>query len=142
MPKHSPIILASVAACLTLTISSCSKPKPEEPETAVPVQVAEVKQDSIDRIVSASAILFPVDQANVMPKISAPVKTFFVKRGDHVSKDEVLAILENRDLQAALGDSKGGYQQAQSALRTMSAATVPEDTNKAQQDAQSSKQAM
>jgi multidrug efflux pump subunit AcrA (membrane-fusion protein) len=104
--------------------------------------VAEVKQDSIDRIVSASAILYPVDQANVMPKISAPVKTFYVKRGDHVNKDQLLAVLENKDLQAAVGDSKGAYQQAQSAYRTTTAATIPEDTNKAQQDVQASKQAM
>jgi HlyD family secretion protein len=129
-------------AALLLTNCSCSKPKPKEADPVVPVQVAEAKQDSIDRIVSASAILYPVDQASVMPKISAPVKTFYVKRGDHVGKDQLLAVLENKDLQAALGDSKGAYQQAQSALRTTTSATVPEDTNKAQQDAQAAKQAM
>jgi HlyD family secretion protein len=130
-------------AILILTSYSCSKPKEEEaPEAAVPVQVSEVKQDSIDRIVSASAILYPVDQAGVMPKISAPIKIFHVKRGDHVSKDQLLAVLENKDLQAAVGDSKGAYQQAQSAYRTTASATVPEDTNKAQQDVQAAKQAM
>jgi HlyD family secretion protein len=135
--------LVSIIVSLALTSCSCGKPKAEEPpESAVPVQVAEVKQDSIDRIVSASAILYPVDQANVMPKISAPVKVFHVKRGDHVSKDQVLAVLENKDLQAAVGDSKAGYQQAQSNYRTTSSATVPEDTNKAQQDVQAAKQAM
>jgi len=131
-----------IAATLVL-ICSCSKPKePEAPEPAVPVQVSEVRQDSIDRIVSASAILYPVDQAAVMPKISAPVKIFHVKRGDHVAKDQLLAVLENRDLQAAVGDSQGAYQQAQSAYRTTTSATVPEDTNKAQQEMQAAKQAM
>jgi multidrug efflux pump subunit AcrA (membrane-fusion protein) len=130
-------------AALILTSWSCSKAKEEEaPESAVPVQVSAVARDSIDRIVTASAILYPVDQAAVMPKISAPVKTFHVKRGDHVSKDQLLAVLENKDLQAAVGDSRGGYQQAQSLLRTTSAATIPEDTNKAQQDVQAAKQAM
>ncbi|MGD0297134.1 MAG: efflux RND transporter periplasmic adaptor subunit [Bryobacteraceae bacterium] len=132
-----------LVAILILTNCSCSKPKEEEPpEPAVPVQVSEVKQDSIDRIVSASAILYPVDQAAVMPKISAPVKIFHVKRGDHVSKDQLLAVLENKDLQAAVGDSKGAYQQAQSAYRTTASATVPEDTNKAQQELQAAKQAV
>jgi len=131
-----------IAATLVL-ICSCSKPKePEAPEPAVPVQVSEVRQDSIDRIVSASAILYPVDQAAVMPKISAPVKIFHVKRGDHVAKDQLLAVLENRDLQAAVGDSQGAYRQAQSAYRTTTSATVPEDTNKAQQEMQAAKQAM
>src|SRR5579871_4727008 len=115
-------------AFLFLTICSCSKPKEEEAEPVVPVQVAEAKQDSIDRIVTASAILYPIDQASVMPKISAPVRTFFVNRGDHVQKEQILAILENRDLKAAVGDSKGTYAQAEAALRTTTAATVPEDT--------------
>ena len=132
----------ALVLCSLLAICSCSKPKPEEADPVVPVQVVEVKQDSIDRIVSASAILYPVDQATVMPKISAPVKTFFVKRGDHVSKGQLLAVLENRDLQASLGDSKGAYQQAQSVARTVVSATVPEDTNKAQQDAQATRQTM
>jgi len=126
-----------------IAITGCSsKPKEAETEPVVPVQVAEVKRDSIQRIVSAQAILFPVDQAGVMPKISAPVKTFYVKRGDHVAKGQLLAVLENRDLAAAVGDNKGVYQQAQSALRTTTAATVPEESNKAQQDAQAAKQAM
>jgi multidrug efflux pump subunit AcrA (membrane-fusion protein) len=129
-------------AFLFLTICSCSKPKEEEAEPVVPVQVAEAKQDSIDRIVTASAILYSIDQASVMPKISAPVRTFFVNRGDHVQKEQLLAILENRDLKAAVGDSKGTYAQAEAALRTTTAATVPEDTIKAQQDVQAAKQAM
>src|SRR5580692_11862030 len=138
MPQFSRL---AIFACILLTIG-CSKPPAEAPESAVPVQVTEVKQDSIDRIVSASAILYPVDQAAVMPKISAPIKSFHVKRGDHVSKDQLLAVLENKDLLAALGDSKGAYQQAQSAYRTTTSATVPEDTNKAQQDLQAAKQDM
>src|ERR1017187_8597521 len=84
--------LLTIAGCIVLT--NCSKPKEEEPEPVIPVQVSEVKQDSIDRIVTASAILYPVDQAAAMPKISAPVKIFHVKRGDHVAKDQLLAVLD------------------------------------------------
>ena len=137
MPRNLLIL-----AALLILNWSCSKPKEEETEPAVPVQVAEVKNESIDRIVSASAILYPVDQASVMPKISAPIKTFHIKRGDHVSAGQLLAVLENKDLLAALGDSKGAYQQVESALRTTTAATVPEDTNKAQQDTEAAKQGM
>src|SRR5579871_2836872 len=142
-PRRQRSAKMLLTAALVLIVCSCSKPKEAEPpESPAPVQVTEVKQDSIDRIVTASAVLFPVDQASVMPKISAPVKVFHVKRGDHVAKDQLLAVLENKDLQAAVGDSKGAYQQAQSAYRTTASATVPEDTNKAQQDLQAAKQAM
>lgn len=143
MPKYSPVTavgLAGIAAAIVMT--GCTKAKEAEVEPVVPVQIAEAKRDSIDRIISAQGVLFPVDQANVMPKISAPVKSFSVKRGDHVAQGQVVAILENKDLVAAVNDSKAAYEQAQSASRMMSAATVPEDVNKAQQDVQAARQAM
>jgi len=135
-----------VAISAAILISGCSKKDKaeggDEKKTAVPVEVAEAKRDSIDRIISAQAVLFPVDQANVMPKISAPVKSFSVKRGDHVRAGQLVAVLENRDLAAAVADSKAGYEQAQSTLRQTAQATVPEDVTKAQQDVQSTRQAM
>jgi len=141
-PRLGFALCVALLAALLVLVCSCSKPKEEETEPVVPVQVAEVQQGPIDRIVSASAILYPVDQASVMPKISAPVKTFYVNRGDHVQKDQLLAVLENRDLKAAVTDSKGSFAQAEAALRTTTAATVPEDTTKAQQDVEAAKEAM
>lgn len=129
-------------AILLASLTACSKPKEDEAEPVVPVQVGDVTRGPIDRIVAAQAILYPIDQASVMPKISAPVKSFAIKRGDHVKKDQLLATLENRDLVAAVNDSKGAYQQAEATLRTTTAATIPEDVTKAQQDAQAAKQAM
>src|SRR5260370_879266 len=115
MRNNFPVAGLIAAVGVLLTISSCSKPKEEEKEPVVPVQVAEVKRDSIDRIITAQGILYPVDQANVMPKISAPVKTFHIKRSDHVKQGQLLPVLENKELQAAVGDSKGAFEQAQAA---------------------------
>jgi len=143
LPRTSQrLVQRAIPALILILIAGCSKPKAEEAEPVVPVQVADVASEPIDRIVTAQAILYPVDQASVMPKISAPVKSFQVKRGDHVNKDQLVAVLENKDLVAAVGDSKGGFQQAEAALRTTTAATIPEDTNKAQQDVQAAKQSM
>ena len=61
-----------------------------------------------------------------MPKISAPVSKFYVNRGDHVKKGQLLATLENRDLAAAVADAKGRYEQAAANYRNVSSATVPE----------------
>ena len=55
---------------------------------------------SIRVIVTADAVLYPRDQANIVPKISAPVRRFLVNRGDHVKQGQLLAELENRDLVA------------------------------------------
>ncbi len=123
-------------------LAACSKPKEAETEPVAPVQVAEVQRDSINRIVSADGILYPQDQASVMPKISAPVKEFKIKRGDHVVKDQLLATLENRDLQAAVAEARQNYEQALSAQRNTTGAQLPEDATKARQDVTSMKEAL
>ena len=75
----------------------------------------------------SDAVLFPVNQANVTSKISAPVRRILVNRGDHVKAGQLLAELESRDLVASAEESKSQLDQAQAALQTTSAATVPED---------------
>lgn len=131
---------------LTLTalalLAACSKPKEAETEAVAPVQVTEVKRDSIQRIVTADGVLYPLDQASVMPKISAPVREFKIKRGDHVAKDQILATLENRDLQAAVAEAKQLYEQALAGQRNTTGAQLPEDATKARQDVTSAKEAL
>ena len=50
---------------------------------------------AIDHMVTADAVLYPINQANVTPKISAPVKRVLVNRGDHVRAGQLLAELES-----------------------------------------------
>ena len=78
--------------------------------------------------------LAPLAQAAISPRISAPVKKFFVQRGSRVKAGQLLATLENSDLQAAALDSKGSYTAAQGSFETATRAQVPEDTTKAQTD--------
>jgi len=135
------IILSMVAWLVAL--SGCSKKTGEETaEAPAPVQVTAVTQDTIRRMVQADGVLYPQDQANVMPKISAPVLRFLVKRGDHVRAGQLLATLENRDLSAAVAESKGQLDQAESNLRATSASTIPEQVTKAEADVQSAQQTL
>jgi HlyD family secretion protein len=91
------ISIATIAV-LCLLAGGCAKKETAEAESVAPVEVAAVAQDSIRRLVEADAVLYPIDQASVMPKISAPVQRFLVNRGDHVRAGQLLAVLENRDL--------------------------------------------
>jgi multidrug efflux pump subunit AcrA (membrane-fusion protein) len=132
------IIRLACCAALGITLISCRKPPPP-PDPAAPVRVAPAIRGSIRNIITADAVLFPRDQANVMPKISAPVQRFLVNRGDHVKRGQLLAVLENRDLIAAVQETKGQFGQAESNFRTTSA-TVPEQVTKAQTDVDSARQ--
>jgi multidrug efflux pump subunit AcrA (membrane-fusion protein) len=125
--------------CLIAFLSvACSHEKVEE--AAVPVKAVAVEKTSIQQIVAADAVLFPLQQSALVPKISAPIKTFYVNRGAKVRKGQLLAILENRDLAAAHEENKGAFEQAQAAYVTGTASGVPEELQKATGDAQSAKE--
>lgn len=139
--KRLPLLALAVLA----VISSCSKSKEAaESESApvTPVEVTAAKRTVMQSIVSAEAVLYPLRQANVIPKISAPVARFLVQRGDHVREGQLVAILEDRDLAAAAQESKQLYEQAQAVYQNTSAATMPDDLTKAKTDVASARQAM
>lgn len=121
--------------------AGCSSEKPAQQPT-VSVQVAPVEKNTIQRVVEAQAVLFPLQQATIVPKISAPVQKFLVKRGSPVREHQVLAVLENRDLSAAAQDTKGAYDQAQATYETTTAANLPEELQKAEADVQQAQQAL
>jgi HlyD family secretion protein len=130
-----------VPLCL-LAPAGCGKKGEQEAEPIVPVQVAAVKLGSIRRIVTADAVLYPQNQASVTPKVSAPVRKFYINRGDHVKEGQLLAVLENRDLSAAAAESKGLYEQAAANYRATSSASLPVQITTAQANLQAAKEAL
>jgi RND family efflux transporter MFP subunit len=133
-----PAILAAVACAM----AACSGTKESKPEPIVAVEVAPVKRATIERKVDAEAVLFALDQAAIVPKVSAPVRKFYVNRGSVVHAGELLAVLENRDLEAAAADTKGAYEQAQATYTQTTQASVPEEVQKAELDVKNAKEAL
>src|SRR5579862_708612 len=125
--------LAAVAI-LCLGLASCSKKEAGELTPTVGVQVAGAVIQSIERKVVADATLYPLDQAAIVPKITSPVKKFYVDRGSRVQAGQLLAELENQDLVGAVAENQGTYQQAEVAYQT--------ELQKAQQTLQLSKQTL
>ena len=122
---------ASLAALLLLT--GCSKKEAPEP-TAVAVQAATAQVQTITEHIVTDAVLAPIAEAAISPKITAPVKKFYVQRGAHVKAGQLLATLENSDLAAAVTDNQGSFDAADATYQTSIKATVPEDYQKAQLD--------
>jgi len=129
----------SLAILSLLFLPACSGNSTEK-ESAVPVQVVTVKKETLRRTVTTEAVLFPLQQAAITPKISAPVKTFYIKRGSKVRKGQLLAVLEHNDLAAAAQENKGSYDEAQAAYETTTASALPQEVQKAQLDAQAAQQ--
>jgi len=134
------IALMAALGCLLISVG-CSSDKGDQ-EPTVTVQVAAVEKTTIQHTINTQAILFPRQQAAIVPKISAPVKKFLVKRGSPVRQGQLLAVLENRDLSAAAQENKGSYEQAQASYETTTAAGLPEEIRKAEADAQQAQQTL
>jgi HlyD family secretion protein len=133
-------LLATVTLAGLMLFMACSAEKEKEP--IVTVQVAAVETTTIQHAISTEAILYPRQQAAIVPKISAPVQKFLVQRGSRVRKGELLAVLENRDLTAAAQENKGGLEEAQAAYETVTAASLPEEIQKAEAEVQQAQQAL
>jgi HlyD family secretion protein len=139
MPSTLSRPLLVVALGSLTVLAACSKNE-KEAEPVVSVQIVKAQRGSITRVISAEAVLYAKDQAAITPKVNAPVKKFLVTRGAKVHEGQLLAILESRDLAAAVVENKGAFEQAEAAYQTTTAAQLPEDVKKAQLDAQSSKE--
>lgn len=135
---HSFTLLLGCSLWLGLTWLGCGASEKEK-EPVVPVQVTAVRKAPIKEIISAEAVVFPVQQAVVIPKITSTIKRFLVQRGSRVRKGQLLAILENADLSAAAEQSKGEFQQAEAAYSTTTAASLPQEIQKAELDAAAAK---
>src|SRR5579864_6510331 len=92
-----------------LGFTACSK-EPVEKEPVVSVQAAPAEKTKLQETVTVQAILFPMQQATITPKINAPVRKFLVNRGSKVHEGQLLAVLENRDLMASSEENKGGLE--------------------------------
>lgn len=119
----------------------CSRESGEK-EPVVGVQAQAVEKETIEHTVTAEALLYPLQQAAITPKITAPVKKFYVNRGSKVRAGQLLATLENRDLAAATVASQGAYEQAQATYTTTTGASLPEEMQKASLDLEAAKRAL
>lgn len=135
--------LMATALLLCSIASGCKKTaggEDADTETsAVSVQAEHPTVGPISEEIAADAILAPLAQAALAPKISAPVRAEYVQRGAHVRKGQLLMTLEDRDLQGNAVDSRGAVASAQAMYTSATQATIPEGVQKAQLDVDQAK---
>ena len=141
MQKHFTFAaMAAGAALLSGFAWGCAKAEKEK-EPEVSVQTTPAEKEDISQIVNEEAVIFPLQQATVAPKITSTIKQFLVQRGSKVKKGQLLAVLENADLSAAAESSRGDFEQAQAAYTTAVTSGLPQQIQKAELDAASAKSA-
>jgi multidrug efflux pump subunit AcrA (membrane-fusion protein) len=126
---------------LAVSFAACTGCKSREAAVTpqVSVQLASVTVGSIAESIETDAVLTPLAEAAIQPKVTSPVQHFLVQRGDRVHAGQLLLTLENKDLAAAAQDNEGAYQAAQAAYATSIKSTVPEDFTRADYDLKQAK---
>ncbi len=132
--------IAAICAIACAALGCGSEEKAKDP--VVSVQTTAAHRATIAQTISADAVVFPLQQAVLTPKITSTIKTFLVQRGSRVHKGELLAVLENADLSAAAEQSKGEFEQAEAGYATTTGASLPEQIQKAELDTAAAKSAL
>ncbi|SEB43417.1 efflux RND transporter periplasmic adaptor subunit [Terriglobus roseus] len=127
----------SVVAFLSLVFlatTACKSKEEEAASSVVTVQASHPTVGPISEEIAADAILAPLSQAAIAPRISAPILREYVQRGQRVKQGQLLIALDDRDLRGAAADSRGTVTTANAALTTAVNASIPEDVKKAETD--------
>jgi HlyD family secretion protein len=96
-----------------MLFSGCGAKTEVEASPTVTVQVDAAEKGPIQRKVVTDAVLYPRDQAAIVPKVISSVKKWNVDKGTYVKAGQLLGELENQDLAGALMKSQGGSAQAE-----------------------------
>ena len=122
-----------------LLFIGCKKAGDTAEKPVITVQAVHPEIGSITEDINADATLAPIAQAAILPKVTAPVRKFYVQRGSHVTAGQLVATLENEDLAAAAMDNQGAYTAAQGAYAATTQSTVPEEQTRARLDLEQAK---
>ena len=108
-PARSLVVLIAAGVLL----AGCGTKEAAEATPTVTVQVDAAEKEPIQRKVVTEAVLYPRDQAAIVPKVVSSIKKWYVDKGAHVRAGQLLGELENQDLTGAAMKSQGGYAQAE-----------------------------
>ncbi|KGJ93795.1 efflux RND transporter periplasmic adaptor subunit [Colwellia psychrerythraea] len=109
-----PVWLAILAMAL---LSACEKPKEIESKPQLrPVRTLVVQSVDISKTLEFTAVVDAANRADLAFKISGELTTFLVKQGDKVSKGDIIAQLDDSDLQIYLAEAQAHYAKAMADL--------------------------
>ena len=96
------------------------------------VVTAAVERQSLPIKVSANGTVKPEESINVSPKTAGILKKLLVKEGDTVKKGQILAYMDNSNLQGQLTQAQGQLAQQEANRQKLIAGNRPQDIAQAQ----------
>lgn len=72
-----------------------------------------VKRGNIHLTVTATGVIRPVNQVKISPKLTGLLKKLCVQQGDYVQKGQIIAMMDDSNLQGQWQSAKAAYEAAQ-----------------------------
>ncbi|AKG21982.1 efflux RND transporter periplasmic adaptor subunit [Calothrix sp. 336/3] len=91
-----------------------------------------VERQSLPITITANGSVKPERSINVSPKTSGILRKLLVKEGDRVKQGQILAYMDNSNLQGQLTQAKGQLAQAEANLQKLEAGNRPQDIAQAE----------
>lgn len=104
----------------------------QQQETRRRVQTATVEQMNLPVTVTANGVVQPERSVNVSPKNSGILKQLLVKEGDRVEAGQILAYMDDSNLQGQFTQAKAQLASSQANLNKLLAGNRPQEIAQAQ----------
>lgn len=111
----------------TYFVTQVRTPKIDLGKLTVPVQA-----QNLSVRITANGTVVPVQSVNLSPKTAGRLAKLLVEQGDRVQREQVLAEMENTELQAQFLQAQANLNKAQASLMEARAGSRKEEINQAQ----------
>jgi RND family efflux transporter MFP subunit len=116
---------------LGLFLAGCGARQEEQAKPVVEVKVAAAQTASVRLSVEAPATIFPLQQAGIAARITAPIRSIGVRKGENAAAGQMLVELDNLDLAAQRREAEAAVTEARASLEKTAAGTLPADIERA-----------
>lgn len=131
--KPAPWLIGLAAAGLvgvsgtTFVLTRANTPRQTPVDLTVPVQLK-----NMTLRISANGAVVPIQTVNLSPKTAGRLSTLLVEQGDRVQQGQIIARMENTDVQAERNQALAALQQAEANLSLVKSGSRPEVVAQAQ----------
>lgn len=115
----------------SILLLGCHSAEQTPPKPVVAVKAAQAERRQLKITLRAPATVFAKQQAAIAARLTAPVRSLKVRKGDTVKAGQILAELEDRDLLAQRAEAQAAVADAQATLEKLTAGTLPADVERA-----------
>ncbi len=105
-------LFASLAITLSLFLSACEEPAQTYVASSRPVKTIVIGDDETGDTRTFPAVVDAIQKADISFRVGGKIQNIFVKEGDEVKKDQLLAELDPTDFNIRLNDRQASYKTA------------------------------